>query len=415
MTATATAPDRTTTLPERASLHIEKITKLEDIAAVIAKLNAQNPAGMQVQFEAKGNNAAELKLASNFILNMPKDLKASVELLKTLLSGDPKNMTEDSFNSLLQKARLEPSKMNNLIVSKSRTIDLSEKSGDALSLPAEIGGTPTPLSGQLVNLLKDSLEYKNPPLVVVRAPNAEAGDTFLPSLGRWCKMHQESGFNDPIQDAFNLLRATKDDFNPLTASDDSLFFVKQLIQLAEGPVKETPPPAALPPNPDTPAPIDIMARELTDGETTAQQKPMQALAERFFTASEQASPDQNDLNTIATEIADIIKQGNGQALQDIFLQGKNLKESHTLVLAVDKAHWFSPTEISYVDFCDKDDKDTVTWNKKGEKDDFAKIVVDADKKLEICDKAERQTWTFPAVLIMKSDGDKRSFAHINEL
>ena len=261
--AAAAATDSTTTLPERAPLHIATITKLEDIAGVIAKLNAQNPAGMQVQFEAKGNNAEELKLASNFILNMPKDLKASVDLLRTLLSGDPKNMTEDSFNSLLQKARLEPSKMNNLNVSKSRTVDLSEKSGDALSLPAEIGGTPTPLSGQLADLLKDSLNYKdNPPLIIVRAPNV-AGDAFLPNLGKWCKMHQEDGFKDPIQDAFNLLRATKDDFNPLTASDTSLLSVGQLIKLAGLPVEETPGTEETSPNSDTPASINIIAIEPT--------------------------------------------------------------------------------------------------------------------------------------------------------
>ena len=59
--ATATAPAPATEsaaeLPKRTPLHIATITKLEDIAGVIAKLNAQNPAGMQVQFEAKGNNA----------------------------------------------------------------------------------------------------------------------------------------------------------------------------------------------------------------------------------------------------------------------------------------------------------------------------------------------------------------------
>ena len=415
-TATATAPDRTTTLPERASLHIETITKLEDIAGVIAKLNAQNPAGMQVQFEAKGNNAAELTLASNFILNMPKDLKASVKLLRTLLTGDPRNMTEDSFNKLLEKEKLEPSTMNNLIVSKSRTVDLSGKSGDGLSLPADISKA-TQLSGQLADLLKDSLKYHdNPPLVVVRAPSA-AGDEFLKSLGTWCKMHQEGEFKDPTQDAFNLLRATKDDFNPTTASDTSLLSVKQLIDLAgvpvEAPPAATPPPPALSPNSVTPPSIDIGARELTDEETAAQKNLMQDLAQRFFTASKQKSPVQKDLNAIYKEIADIIEAGNGPDLQAIFLQGKNLKDSHKLVLAVDKAHWCSPTEISYVDFCDKDDKETVTWNKK--KDDFAKIVEDDKNNLEICDKAEWQTWTFPAVLIMKSDGVNRSFAHINEL
>ena len=418
--APATAPEvapaaKLTKLPK---LHIEKITKLEDIAAVIAKLNAQNPAGMQVQFKAEGENAEELKLASNFILNMPKELKASVELLKKLLTeGDPKKMTEEGFNKLLEKAKLEPSKMKDLNVSKSRTVDLSEKSGDALSLPAEIGGNPTALSRELTDLLKESLKYPNPPLVVVRAPNAEAGDTFLPSLGRWCKMHQESGFNDPIQDAFNLLRATKDDFNPTTASDTSLLSVKQLIDLAgvpvEAPPAATPPPPALSPNSVTPPSIDIGARELTDEETAAQKNLMQDLAQRFFTASKQKSPVQKDLNAIYKEIADIIEAGNGPDLQAIFLQGKNLKDSHKLVLAVDKAHWCSPTEISYVDFCDKDDKETVTWNKK--KDDFAKIVEDDKNNLEICDKAEWQTWTFPAVLIMKSDGVNRSFAHINEL
>ena len=418
--APATAPEvaPAAKLPALSELHIEKITKLEDIAGVIAKLNAQNPAGMQVQFKAEGENAEELKLASNFILNMPKELKASVELLKKLLTeGDPKKMTEEGFNKLLEKAKLEPSKMKDLNVSKSRTVDLSEKSGDALSLPAEIGGNPTALSRELTDLLKESLKYPNPPLVVVRAPNAEAGDTFLPSLGRWCKMHQESGFNDPIQDAFNLLRATKDDFNPLTASDNSLFSVERLIKLAGGSVEEipTPPPPALSPNPETPGQITIGASAPTEAEPAQQTLPqrMQDLAQRFFKESEKDSPVQNELDKIAKEIADIIKAGNGPALQNIFLQGKNLKDSHKLVLAVDKAHWCSPTEISYVDFCDKDDKETVTWNKK--KDDFAKIVEDDKNNLEICDKAEWQTWTFPAVLIMKSDGVNRSFAHINEL
>ena len=246
-------------LPKRTPLHIEKITKLEDIAKVIAKLNAQKPAGMQVQFEAKGENAEELKLASNFILNMPKDLKASVELLRTLLTGDPRKMNEDSFNKLLQKAKLEPSKMKDLIVSKSRTVDLSGKSGDALSLPADISKA-TQLSGQLADLLKDSFKYTNPPLVVVRAPDTPNGDPFLSSLGTWCKMHQDSGFTDPIQDAFNLLRATKDDFNPLTASDTSLLSVEQLIRLAEDSVQQTPPPPTPPPiNTETPASINIQA------------------------------------------------------------------------------------------------------------------------------------------------------------
>lgn len=262
--APATAPDSTTKLPKRTSLSIEKINKLEDIAKVIDKLNRQDPAGMQVQFEAKGNNAEELKLASNFILNMPKDLKVSVELLKTLLTGDPKNMTEDSFNSLLQKAKLEPSKMNNLIVSKSRTVDLSKKSGDDLLLPTDIKN-PTPLSGQLADLLKESLESINPPLVVVRAPNAEAGDTLLQSLGTWCKMHQGDGFKDTTQDAFNLLRATKDDFNPLTARDTSLLSVGQLIKLAGLPVEKTPATEEISPNSDTPASIDIIASGPTKG------------------------------------------------------------------------------------------------------------------------------------------------------
>ena len=346
--APAPATESAAELPKLTPLHIEKITKLEDLAKVIAKLNAQKPAGMQVQFKDTGSNAAELTLASKFILNMPEDLRKSVDLLKKLLSeGDPQKMTEEGFNKLLEKEKLEPSKMNNLIVSKSRTIDLSEKSGDALSLPAEIGGTPTALSTDLTARLKESLEYINPPLVVVRAPDTPNGDPFLQSLGTWCKMHQEGEFRDLTQGAFNLLRATKDDFNPLTASDDSLFFVKQLIQLAEGPVKETPPPAALPPNPDTPAPIDIMARELTDGETAAQQKRMQDLADRFFTASAKATPVQNELDKIAKEIADIIGKGNGQALQDIFLKGKKLKESHKLVLAE-----YDPANslISVVDF-----------------------------------------------------------------
>jgi len=252
-------------LPKLPKLHIENITKLEDIAVVIAKLNAQKPAGMQVQFKAQGENAAELTLASNFILNMPKDLKASVELLKTLLSGDPKNMTEDSFNSLLQKAKLEPSKMNNLIVSKSRTVDLSKKSGDALSLPTEIGGAPTALSTELMGLLKDSLNYQdNPPLVVVRAPNAEAGDQLLQSLGTWCKMHQEDGFKDTTQDAFNLFRATKDDFNPLTASDTSFLSLGQLIKLAGGSVEEIPATEETSPNSDTLASINISASAPTE-------------------------------------------------------------------------------------------------------------------------------------------------------
>ena len=238
-------------LPKLPKLHIEKITKLEDIAAVIAKLNAQNPAGMQVQFKAEGENAEELKLASNFILNMPKDLKASVELLKKLLTeGDPQKMTEEGFNKLLEKAKLEPSKMKDLNVSKSRTVDLSEKSGDALSLPAEISKA-TQLSGHLTDLLKDSLKCTNPPLVVVRAPNAEASDPFLPNLGKWCEMHNKGGLIDLTQDAFNLLRATKDDFNPLTASDTSLLSVGQLIKLAGVPVGETSATEETPPNSNT--------------------------------------------------------------------------------------------------------------------------------------------------------------------
>ena len=411
----ATAPEvaPAAKLPKLPKLHIEKITKLEDIAAVIAKLNAQTPAGMQVQFIAKADNAAELTLASNFILNMPKDLKESVELLKKLLSGDPRKMTEDSFNKLLEKEKLEPSKMNNLIVSKSRTVDLSGKSLDALSLPTEIS-MPTQLSGQLADLLKDSFKCTNPPLVVVRAPDTPNGDQFLKSLGKWCKMHQEGGFKDPTQDAFNLLRATKDDFNPTTASDDSLLSVERLIDLAgvpvEAPPAATPPPPALSPNPVTPPSIDIGARELTEKETTTQQKPMQALAQRFFKESEKDSPVQNELDKIAKEIADIIKAGNGPALQNIFLKGKKLQDSHKLVLAVGDP---SSSSISVVDFCDNNDKQEVTWNKNN--DEFLNIVVDAEQKLGIGTRADKQIWTLPAVLIMKSDGDKRSFAHINEL
>ena len=415
--ATATAPAPATEsaaeLPKRTPLHIATITKLEDIAGVIAKLNAQNPAGMQVQFEAKGNNAAELTLASNFILNMPKDLKASVKLLRTLLTGDPRNMTEDSFTKLLTEKNLDPLNMKDLIVSKSRTVDLSEKSGEDLLLPTDIK-KPTLLSGQLTALLKESLSYTNPPLVVVRAPNAEAGNALLQSLGTWCKMHQEGGFKDPTQDAFNLLRATKDDFNPTTASDDSLLSVERLIDLAgvpvEAPPAATPPPPALSPNPVTPPSIDIGARELTEKETTTQQKPMQALAQRFFKESEKDSPVQNELDKIAKEIADIIGKGNGPALQNIFLKDKNLKDSHKLVLAVDDP---SSSSISVVDFCDNNDKQEVTWNKNN--DEFLNIVVDAEQKLGIGTRADKQIWTLPAVLIMKSDGDKRSFAHINEL
>ena len=141
--------------------------------------------------------------------------------------------------------------MKDLIVSKSRTVDLSGKSGDALSLPEDIVGAPTALSTELMVLLKDSLNYKdNPPLIIVRAPNV-AGDAFLPNLGKWCKMHQEDGFKDPIQDAFNLLRATKDDFNPLTASDTSLLSVGQLIKLAGVPVGETSATEETPPNSNT--------------------------------------------------------------------------------------------------------------------------------------------------------------------
>ena len=404
--APATAP-----LPKRPKLHIEKITKLEDIAAVIAKLNAQKPAGMQVQFIAKADNAAELTLASNFILNMPKDLKASVELLKKLLSGDPKNMTEDSFNSLLQKARLEPSKMNNLNVSKSRTVDLSEKSGEDLLLPTDIK-KPTPLSGQLADLLKDSLKYlDNPPLVVVRAPDASNGDPFLQSLGRWCKMHQDNGFKDPIQNAFNLLRATKDDFNPTTASDDSLLSVERLIQLADDSVKETP----TPPPPTSfvaPTPINISVSVPTEEEPKPQ-KHMQDLADRFFTASAKAMPVQNELDKIAKEIADIIKAGNGPALQNIFLKGKNLKDSHKLVLAVDHSSDGSKIQINVVNLCNNKDKEEVTWNEKT--DAFLQIVVGDEDKLGIGTSAVRQRWTLPAVLIMKSDGVNRSFAHIKEM
>ena len=417
-TAPAAAPEvaPAAKLPALSELHIEKITKLEDIAAVIAKLNAQKPAGMQVQFKDTGSNAAELTLASNFILNMPKDLKASVKLLRTLLTAPPKSMTEADFENLLKREKLDLSTMKDLIVSKSRTVDLSGKSGDAVSLPAEIGGTPTALSTDLTARLKESLEYINPPLVVVRAPEG-AGDAFLSSLGTWCKIHKGDGLKDLTQDAFNLLRATKDDFNPLTASDNSLFSVERLIKLAGGSVEEipTPPPPALSPNPETPGQITIGASAPTEAEPAQQTLPqrMQDLAQRFFTASKQKSPVQKDLNAIYKEIADIIGKGNGQALQDIFLQGKNLKDSHKLVLAVGKSSWGSSTEISYVDFCSKDDKETVTWNKK--KDDFAKIVVDAENKLEISGNADKQTWTLPAVLIIKSDGNQRYFAHINEL
>lgn len=246
-------------LPKLPKLHIEKITKLEDIAAVIAKLNAQKPAGMQVQFKAEGENAEELKLASNFILNMPKDLKASVDLLKKLLTeGDPQKMTEEDFNALLKKANLVPSNMKDLIVSKSRTVDLSKKSGDALLLPTEIGGNPTALSTELTDLLKESLKYPNPPLIIVRAPNV-AGDAFLSSLGTWCKMHKDDGFKDTTQDAFNLLRATTDDFNPLTANDTNLFSMTQLIKLAGVPVEEKPATEETSPNSDTPASVDIIA------------------------------------------------------------------------------------------------------------------------------------------------------------
>ena len=251
-------------LPKRTPLHIEKITKLEDIAKVIAKLNAQNPAGMQVQFIAKANNAEELKLASNFILNMPKDLKASVELLRTLLSREPRNMAAEDFEKLLTEKKLVSSNMKDLIVSKSRTVDLSGKSGDALSLPEDIVGAPTALSTELMGLLKDSLNYKdNPPLVVVRAPNV-AGDALLQSLGTWYKMHQGEGFKDTTQDAFNLLRATKDDFNPLTASDTSLLSVGQLIKLAGLPVEETPAIEEISPNSYTPASINIIASGPTE-------------------------------------------------------------------------------------------------------------------------------------------------------
>ena len=409
-TAPAAATESAAELPKLTPLHIEKITKLEDLAKVIAKLNAQTPAGMQVQFIAKADNAAELTLASEFILNMPTDLRKSVELLKKLLSGDPRKMTEDSFNKLLEKEKLDSSNMNNLIVSKSRTVDLSEKSGDALSLPAEIGGPPTALSTDLTALLKESLEYKNPPLVVVRAPNAEAGDPFLQSLGRWCKMHQDKEFKDLTQDAFNLLRATKDDLNPINASYATLLPMGQLIKLAEAPVEGTPaPPGPAPTSFKTPPSIDIGARELTMDERILQQR-MQALAESFFKESEKPSPDQNELDKIAKEIADIIGKGNGQALQDIFLKGKKLKESHKLVLAE-----YNPanSRISVVDFCDNNFKEEVTWNEKT--DAFLKIDVDADKKLGIGTRAEKKTWTLPAVLIMKSDGDQRSFAHINEM
>ena len=249
-------------LPKLPKLHIEKITKLEDIAAVIAKLNAQKPAGMQVQFKAEADNAEELKLASNFILNMPKDLKASVELLRTLLTREPRNMAAEDFEKLLTEKKLVSSNMKDLIVSKSRTVDLSKKSGDDLLLPTEIKN-PTPLSGQLTDLLKDSLKCINPPLVVVRAPNAEASDPFLPNLGKWCEMHNKGGLIDLTQDAFNLLRATKDDFNPLTASDTSLLSVGQLIKLAGLPVEETPGTEETSPNSDTPASINIIAIEPT--------------------------------------------------------------------------------------------------------------------------------------------------------
>jgi hypothetical protein len=240
--ATATAPvtevEPAAKLPTLPKLHIEKITKLEDIAKVIAKLNAQKPAGM---------------------LNMPKDLKASVELLRTLLSGDPRNMTAEDFEKLLTEKKLVPSNMKDLIVSKSRTIDLSLPNMGFTLFPTDIGGDPTVLSKHLTALLKESLKCINPPLVVVRAPNAEAGDPLLQSLGTWCKMHQEDGFKDTTQDAFNLLRATTDDFNPLTARDTNLLSVGQLIRLAGVSVEEIPATEETSPNSDTPASINIIA------------------------------------------------------------------------------------------------------------------------------------------------------------
>ena len=410
--ATATAPAPATEsaaeLPKRTPLHIATITKLEDIAGVIAKLNAQNPAGMQVQFIAKADNAEELKLASNFILNMPKDLKASVELLRTLLAGDPRNMTEDSFTKLLTEKNLDTLNMKDLIVSKSRTVDLSLPQRAFSLLPTDIGKDPTRLSKHLTALLKESLDCINPPLVVVRAPDAPRGDAFLSSLGKWCKMHQEGGFKDPTQDAFNLLRATKDDFNPTTASDDSLLSVEQLIQLADDSVKETPP---TPPPTSFVAPTSInISASVPTEEEPKPQKHMQDLADRFFTASAKATPVQEELDKIAKEIADIIGKGNGQALQDIFLKGKKLQDSHKLVLAE-----YNPanSRISVVDFCDNNFKEDVFWNKK--KDACLTIVVDAEDKLGIGTRAEKQKWTLPAVLIMKSDGVNRSFAHISEL